>query len=133
MDTLRDELTNDPLTRGYAAMTDRQVVDDLNALSRVRERTTMSAGEIMEAIDGAEFAALSDADTARVDRVLGLGAEVIIGPGNAHNAVQEMTGAFGVGSATITALAARRDVTVSRGDELGIGFVRPGNVMEARL
>lgn len=31
---LKDELTTDPLSRGYAAMTDQQAIDSLNALDR---------------------------------------------------------------------------------------------------
>ena len=123
MTTLRDEVTTDPLGRGYAGMTDQQLVDDLNAPVRTRERTTMSAGEIMEHIDTAEFAALTNANKARVDRVLGLGADVIIGPRHAHSAVQEFLATFGGGSATLTALTASRDEVISRATEIGVGTV----------
>ena len=122
MTILADEVTADPLARGYAGMTDQELVDSLNALDRTRERTTMSAGEVMEQIDGAEFSALNNASKARVDRVLGLGAEIIIGPGNAHNAVQEML-VFGGGSATIAALVAARTEAISRAQEIGVGGV----------
>jgi hypothetical protein len=122
-DILANEVATDPLVRGYAGMTDQQLIDSLNALDRIRELIVMSAGDIMEAIDGVEFTALSAALKARVDRVLGLGSEIIIGPGNAHNAVQEILAAFGGASATISSLEATRDVAISRADEIGSAFV----------
>jgi len=81
---------------------------------------TLSAGEIFEQIDAAEFAALDAAQTARIDRVLSLGAEVIVGPGNSHQAVQEFIAAFGGASATVAALSALRDVKISRAAEIGL-------------
>ena len=120
---LQDEKTNDPLTRGYSAMTDQQFMDSMNTADLEQERTSMSSGEIMEQISGAEFAALTAAETARVDRVLGLGADVIIGPGNLHNAVQELIAVFGGISLTIIALDAARSISITRAQELGIPAV----------
>jgi len=128
---LCEEITLDPLGRGYSGMTNEQVAVDLNTAYRTRERITMSAGEIMEAIDGTEFAALSTADRVRVDRVLGLGAEVIIGPGNNHNAVQELL-VFGGGSVTVANLVALRDVAITRAAELSIRRPKVGHVEDAR-
>ncbi len=125
---LEDELANDPLIRGYAGMTDQQLVDSLNAPDRTRDREAMSSGEIMESIDGVEFIALSNAKQARVDRVLGLGAEIIVGPGNTHNAVQELLDAFGGGSLTIASLVALRTVAISRAEEIGFGPVSLGTL-----
>jgi len=117
---LQAERTNDPLGRGYAGMTNAQFLASITAKDRDNDRATMSAGEIMEQIDGTEFAALNAASKARVDRVLGLGAEIIIGPGNAHNALQELLAAFGGGSATVIALSTARNVKRSRAEELGL-------------
>lgn len=117
---LQAERTNDPLVRGYSGMTNPQFLTSITTTDRVKARTSVSAGEIFEQIDATEFAALSPSGTIRVDRVLGLGAEVIVGPGNAHQAVQEMIAAFGGGSATMTALAALRDQLFSRAEELGL-------------
>ena len=52
---LKDELLLDPLSIGYSAMTDKQAADSLSAKTRSVDRTTMTSGEIMEAVDGAEF------------------------------------------------------------------------------
>jgi len=133
MGSLRDELINDPLGRGYSAMTDAQVVAALHLRDRSKERTIMSAGEVMEHIVGSEFTALTADKKARVDRVLALGAEIIIGPGNNHNAVQELLAAFGAGSQTVTNLSAARAETIDRAGELGLGTVRVGEVERARV
>ena len=117
---LQNERTNDPLVRGYSGMTDAQFLASVTTVDRVNARTTMSAGEIFEQVDAAEFAALNNTNKARVDRVLGLGAEVIVGPGNNHQAVQEMIAAFGGGSNTLSALAVLRDQLFSRAEELGL-------------
>ena len=117
---LQAERTDDPLTRGYSGFTDAQFFTSITAVDRPDSRTIMSAGEVFQAIVPSEFQALNVADQDRVDRVLGLGAEIIIGPGNSPNAVQELVSTFGGGSATIAALAALRDQLQSRVTEIGL-------------
>ncbi len=117
---LQSERTNDPITRGYSGMTDSQFLASITAEGRPNPRTFISSGELFEAIDGAEFIALSAADKIRVDRLLGLGAEVVVGPGNSHNAVQELLATFGGPSTTVQTLAALRDQTQSRAQEIGL-------------
>ncbi len=117
---LQAERTNDPLTRGYSGFDDAAFFASITADDRPNPLTTMSAGVIFNTIVPAEFAALAAADKTRVDRVLNLGAEVIIGPDNSPNAVQELLATFGGGSATITALAALRDQSQTRANEIGL-------------
>jgi len=101
-------------------MTNLEFWESVTAEDRDNPRIAMSAGEIFEQINATEFTALSASDRTRVDRVLGLGAEVIIGPGNAHQAVQELIATFGGGSNTIAALALLRDQKYSRAEELSL-------------
>ena len=117
---LQDERTDDPLTRSYSGMTNAQFLSSITAIDRPDPRTSMSAGEIFESVDAAEFNALTDPLKERVDRVLGLGAEIVVGPGNNHQAVQELITAFGGGSATIASLSALRDQLQSRAREIGL-------------
>ena len=117
---LQAERTDDPLTRGYSGMNDAAFLVSITAEDRDNPRTTMSSGEIFEQVDSAEFIALSAGDKERVDRVLGLGAEIIVGPGNSHQAVSELVATFGGGSNTLTALAALRDEQFSRAAEIGL-------------
>ena len=71
---------------------------------------------------------MTAANRARVDRVLGLGAEVVIGPGNSHQAVSELVSVFGGGSNTITALSALRDQVQTRAQEIRLPNPGPYDV-----
>lgn len=113
---LMNELTNDPLGRGYAGMTHQQVADSLNAVNRDRW-VQLSSADIFEAIVIADFTALSTANKARVDRILGLGDNIRTGPGS--QARTELVAVFGAGSTTIANLAAVANRRVSRASEIG--------------
>lgn len=124
---LADEITNDPLTRGYSGMTDAQVAVSLNEVNRTVPLASLPASEVANAIDITEFDALSAADEAKIWNVLSLGQ---LNPFGIEATI--FTNVFGGGSATITALAAARQQAASRGVEIGYGRVREGNVIEAR-
>ncbi len=125
---LTDEIVNDPEGRGYAGMTDAQVADDINLVNRQRNRDTMSATEVLNAINKGEFNAFTAVDQVRVWDVLhfhelnpfGLEADLFVD-------------IFGGGSATIVALQAIRVEVITRAQELGLGSVREGTVTRARL
>ena len=125
---LQSERTNDPLARGYSGMTDAQFLASVTAENRIIARKLLNAGEIFEQIDAAEFTALTAASKARVDRVLGLGAQIIVGPGNNHQAVQELIAAFGGASTTLANLSTLRDELYSRAVELGLPTPNLGDV-----
>lgn len=124
---LQAERTNDPLVRGYSGMDDAAFLTSITTADRTNARTIMSSGEIFEQLDQTEFAALTAADQARVDRILGLGAEVIVGPGNTH-AVQEFIATFGSASATLAALQVLRDQLFTRAEEIGLPIPNLGDV-----
>jgi len=117
---LQAERTNDPLSRSYSAMSDVQFQTSIITVDRPNPLTLMSAGDIFEAIVPSEFQGLTNSEQTRVDRILGLGAEIIIGPGNSPNAVQELLNTFGVLSTTVTNLSALRDQQQSRAQEIGL-------------
>ncbi len=127
---LKDELTLDPLARGYAGMNDAQVVADLNRAIQDNWVMLLSS-DIFEAIDVNEFMALSPAQQSRIDRILGLGTEIRTAPSS--HARAELLDVFTPGSATITSLIAIANQKISRATELGLGHVREGHVMEGRL
>lgn len=118
LDALKAEVETDPLGRGYAGMTDQQLVDSLNAVDREVNRETMTGTEILNEINVAEWNALTNAQRQTVWDIVHLGT---INPFGVEATL--MTSVFGGGSATITALAAARKVAVSRAQELGIGVV----------
>lgn len=128
MTILSDELTNDPLARGYSGMTDQQAADSLNlTVDRDRNRTSMSGREVAAEVVDSEYDALTDI---KKSQLLSLLASADLDPfGLAANVVKDI---FGGGSSTITALLAVRVETVNRATELGLSFIWPGNVEQAR-
>jgi len=124
---LRDEVVNDPLTRGYAGMTNVEASASLNTANRSIHKTVMSGSEVLQNIVNSEYIILSAEKKEQFWGLLGIG---ILNPWGKEADV--MIDIFGAGSATITALGAARINTVSRGVELGIGTVAPGDVQCAR-
>ena len=125
---LRAELTADPLGRGYAGMTDVAVAADLNTVYCERNKSLLTATEVLNAIVLAEFNALTDAVQRRIWDVIHIGE---INPFGVEEKL--FIAAFGAGSVTIANLAEIRKEAVSRAVELGIGFVYPGHVQNARM
>jgi hypothetical protein len=123
---LYDEITNDPLGRGYSGMTDEDIATDLNTAYRTETRDTLSSAEIYENLDVVEFQEKSDAQKVYVRDILGLGDEVQVGPGTKARTV--LISVFGPGSDTITALAAMLEVPISRAQEIGLWRVKVGHV-----
>lgn len=133
IDTLKTELTADPLAVGYSGMNDATAATSLNnhGTGRTLPVDNFSSAEIFEMIDAAEFDALTTADKALVDRVLGLGDSILVSPASKARAV--LLAAFGDGTASRATMVAAVSRTVSRAEELGLGFVYPGHVQTARL
>jgi len=128
IDVLKTELTGDPLSRGYSGMTDAEAAADLNTVYRTRNKTSLSGSEVLNAVDAAQWAGLTDAQRQTVWNIVHLGT---VDPFGVEATL--MIGVFGAGTATITALAASRVETVSRAAELGLGLVYPGHIENARM
>ncbi len=111
---LVEELTNDPLALGYTPMSNLDVAISLNALTRSRNRDSISTTEILEAIDSSALMALTGAKATRVWGLLGMNSVDPFGV-----AAEVLIDAFGSGSTTITALAILRVEAISRAAELG--------------
>jgi hypothetical protein len=128
MSVLSDELTNDPLARGYSGMSDVAATADLNTVYRTQNKTDMSPTEVYNNIDLTEYIALSAANKAEIWNILHLG-----NPLNPFGLEAiRLTAIFGSGSDTITSLQAARTESISRAQELGLGIVKVGHVAEAR-
>lgn len=124
---LRIEIDDDPLGRGYITMSDVEVADDMNTVYRIRNRATMSGSEVFNAIDKAEYNALTAAQQELVWNIIHLGE---LNPFGLEADI--FVDIFGGGSTTITTLAALRQEDISRGEELGLGIIYAPYVMEAR-
>lgn len=127
--TLKTEIADDPLTRGYAAMSNAEVVTSLKTVNRERQITSVDSAFIFERLDLTEVAALDVAQTARLDRVLSLGSNILV-QGQAKN---ELLSLFGGGSATITALASAIIENISRFEELGLSGGLSEQIVETAI
>ncbi len=126
---LVDELTNDPLTRGYAGMTDQQVADSLNTKDRSRNLPEITGDAAFQATDSTEWAGLSDLNK---QLWVGFCGRNSIDPFGSAN-VALVQNLFGGGSTTVANLQSLRTETISRGQELGFGADVPvGHVEMAR-
>ena len=127
MEILKTELSTDPLSRGYASMSDEEAATDLNTLNISRNRTSMTGREVADEIVDAEYDVLSEDEKTQV---LALVASDTLDPfGFGANVIKDI---FGVGSDTVAALASARVETISRATELGLGVVKVGWIIEAR-
>lgn len=124
---LKTEITTDPSGAGYSGMSDLVVANELNARDKFRNRTTMQASEVFNAIDKTEFDALTTIQEEQIWNVLHLG---FINPFGIE--AQIFISIFGGGSTTISTLASLRRETVSRGTILGLPRIREGDVKQAR-
>ena len=123
---LNQELINDPLGRVYSGMSDQEAADDLNTIVRDRNVASMSASEVLQNVDDAEYAALTDV---KKDALWGLLGMAALNPwGKEAGVMQDIFGA----STTLTALQTARVETVSRAVELGLGSIRESDVEKAR-
>lgn len=124
---LRSELDTDPLTRGYAGMTDAEVATDLNTEYRTRNKDTITGSEAWSLTDSTEYNALTDAQKSQWLSLCAIDQHDPFGV-SADTAIDIFTG----GSDTIVALNAYRVESISRGIELGIGNVVEQHVIDAR-
>jgi hypothetical protein len=113
---LHDEVVGDPLGRGYSGMTNQEVADDMNTVYRTRNRATMTASEVFNSIDKAEYNAIPVPENKQmVWDILHLGD---VNPFGLE--ADLFVDVFGGGSNTITALQAARVESISRATELGV-------------
>lgn len=128
--SLKTELTSGHPTTGAYSSNDETAANQINAVNRTRERSTLRGSEIYNAIVPAEWTALSAAQQTRVRDVFSLGDSVDVRTGTNVRAV--LLSIFAAGSATRANLIAVAQEPASRADELGLGFVTPSNVADAR-
>lgn len=127
-ETLRDEISNDPLSRGYSAMTASEVASDLNTEYRERNVQSLSGDMVFQQTDGAEYAGLSQHERLLWNTFT---SRATVDPWNGNNEAF-VVWIFGSGSTTVDNLKNIRVETVSRAVELGLGSVLSGDVAKAR-
>lgn len=114
--TLRIELTTDPLAKGYAGMSDAQAAASLMAAYRTTERASIRASELYEAVVDSEFTALAANVQTRVRDLYTLD---VVPAATGSRARAVLLAIFGAGTQTRANLAALVKVDVRRCDEIG--------------
>lgn len=119
---ISQELTNNAGL--YGAMTDQQVADELNAVDKTQNRTSMSRQEIYSQIEASALAGLTAVELSH----LSLALADSVDPFDA-NVVKVFTNIFGSGSATLLALAGARVETVTRLSQIGVPAVETASLV----
>lgn len=125
--TLKTELTTDPLARGYAGMSDEAAAASLNAQDRTPSRDSLTGGELAASVVKAEYSALSAADKAYFNMLVPSASLPLTA-----TLKSELGTLFSAGTATRTNLVALLKRTGTRGEELGIGYVTPSDIANAK-
>ena len=121
---IKNELVLNPTL--YNSMDDQAVADELNAIDKEINRTSMTRQEVVSQFDPGEFDALNADGIAKLNIVLA----DTVNPFDAM-VVHVITSLFGAG-ATLAALNAARVELVSRASQIGAGKVRVAHVTNAR-
>lgn len=124
---LKSEITTDPLARGYSGLTDEQIASSLNAPNRTADRDTLTGGMVMASIVRSEFAALAANDKQYIQLLASCGELPITA-----QLKTEFGAVFGAGTTTRANLVALLKRAGSRAEELGLGYVTPSDVANAK-
>lgn len=122
---LCDELTNDPLGRGYAAKTTEQKTSDINTKYRVKWKKCVDGVILRDQIEEVDWVAIGT--DAQRDRLISVLDGCVNPQGFARFRVVEILGA---GSQSLSNMAAVAQNSISRAAELGLGKVRASDVLK---
>ncbi len=125
---LHDELINDPIGRGYGLMSDPEAADSLNTPNRNVSVDSVPSEFVVAALVASEVASLTAAQQRTMWGIIGAGTV------RADDAEVKAVFAdlFGAATTTRANLLALGTQTISRAQEIGIGFVKAPDVNEAR-
>lgn len=127
---IEQELTNDPLARGYSGMDDVAAFASLTDSGYgTQSKASLSGSEIFAATDSTEFGALTPESR---NEWLTLCAIDSVDPSNGLPAAATAVRLFGGASTTVSNLNTLRTIPMTRAEELGVGSIVLGDVQNAR-
>ena len=124
---LCNELSIDPLGRGYAAMDSQGKASDLNTEYRTKWKECVNGADLLDAIEAADWNLITDNQRDRAWALLAVGC---LDP--QKNVRTLMIRIFGSGSDTIANMAGISQEAITRAQELGISRVKAGHVEECQ-
>ena len=126
------EISLDPTSKGYAAMTDAKVALAISANTEQIARTSLTSAELWEKTALAEYRVLGVAERQAYDVLVSLNTIDVSSGTNSRAALSAL---FPVGSVTRGNLIAlvTTPILTSRAAILGLGTVYAGHVYKARI
>lgn len=117
----------------YAGKSDAEIADMLNVKERPSERSIVNGYEVIDCIAPAALAALTAIQLQRLGVITSASGGVNIKNPNIRTIVADIFPASATNNTTRAALGNLKDAPeISRGEELGLGWVGTGHVTEAR-
>lgn len=116
--SLRDELRDDPLGRGYAGMTNKQVEQSMNARDR-DNWISIDSATLFNALDATEWASANNSVKTTIQNILDLNGSIEVDPSSLTYSQLESL----LGPATIARLVERANPKRNRAQEVGFGGV----------
>ena len=137
---LKNELTDDPLGRGYSGMSDSAAADSLNAANRAVVRSVSAQSQRMWLAGEIHQKIAAGVDTGATDTLKGICRSALLMATNEdeyvradHLALLDALVAGGIlTQAEADALDDKADATISRAEELGLGLVGEQHITKAR-
>lgn len=126
--SLKSELDNDPLGRGYSTMTDQEVADDLNTEYRTQNINSFSGDFMFSRTDPTEFSNLTDH---KQDLWNSFCSKASVDPWESNN-VEFVKFIFGDSSTTVSNLSNSRTEFISRAEDLGYNSISAAQVTTVR-
>lgn len=132
---LKNELLTDPQAIGYGAPQDTVAYDEnaatlINRQTRAGDAVTLTAAELLNCLDWAEYDALGATNKAQISLILQVSGNIPVGTGTA--ARRAFVAAFAAGTNTRRDFNKATRRTTSRAEELGLGVVTPSDIAMAR-
>lgn len=126
--TIKSEIDDDPLGRGYSTMSNIEVADSLNVENRSKNLTHITGDQLGDAVDETEYNALSADDQGAVRELWQV--QQLNPFGFAAIVIKSI---FPSPGTTLAALVSLRIKSISRGDEIGLKeTVQADHITKAR-
>lgn len=123
---LCDEITNDPLGRGYSGMGAEAIAADINTAYRQVFKDSVQGADLFEGIEPSDWVLISEAEKTQVISLLSFG--TVKPQGNIRTFLISI---FGGGSQTIANMATIAQHYITRVSELGLNSVSAGAAQTA--
>ncbi|TDI82536.1 MAG: hypothetical protein E2O80_02010 [Betaproteobacteria bacterium] len=125
--TLKDEINNDPIGRGYSGMDDTEILASLKVEDRAFDVPFVTGFAVQNEVVDSEYDALTA--TKKLQLLSLISSDRLDPFGFGANIIKDI---FTQGAQTLANLQAMRSILITREEELELGNVRLGAIERAR-